>query len=87
MQFLNFFYFEVWVNFVFLDPDPQSGSRDPIERGSDPDPDPKHSQKGSDLDYPSGLEWAGSGSATLFYLKYIILTLNAQGLSPAWVKG
>jgi hypothetical protein len=42
MKFLNFFYF-LWVIFALLDPDPDSeygsGSTDPIESGSNTDPD------------------------------------------------
>ncbi len=70
----------MWINFAFLDPnpDPQSGSRDPIESGSNPDPDPKHCQKGSDPDYLSGLESTGPGP------KYIILT--SKDLYPTSVK-
>jgi hypothetical protein len=39
IKFINFFLF-LWVIFAILDPDPDcgSGSRDPIESGSRPDP-------------------------------------------------
>jgi hypothetical protein len=43
MKFLNFFLF-LWVFFALMDPDPDSGSTDLIETGSNlyPGPDPKH---------------------------------------------
>ncbi len=42
MKFFNFFLL-LWVIFALLDPDSESGSTDPIESGSnwDPDPDPQ----------------------------------------------
>jgi hypothetical protein len=46
MKFINFFHF--WKPFLLiLDPDCESGSGfgDPIESGSNADPDPKHCQK------------------------------------------
>jgi hypothetical protein len=45
MKFIKFFFY-VCGSFLFalLDPDPDCryGSRDPIESGSNPDPDPQH---------------------------------------------
>ncbi len=43
---INFFLFW-WAIFALLDPDRESGygSRDPIESGSNPDPDPQHCWK------------------------------------------
>jgi hypothetical protein len=40
MRFLNFFLL-LWVIFALLDPDSESGSTDPIESGSNSDPDPQ----------------------------------------------
>jgi hypothetical protein len=42
-DFINCFLF-LWVIFAPLDPEPdcESGTRDPIEPGSNPDPDPQH---------------------------------------------
>jgi hypothetical protein len=45
IKFTNFFLF-LWVIFALLDPvldrESESGSRDPIEFGSNQDPDPQH---------------------------------------------
>jgi hypothetical protein len=43
MKFIKFFLC-LWVIFAFLEPNPdcESGSVDPIESGSNPDPDPQH---------------------------------------------
>jgi hypothetical protein len=51
----------LWVIFALLDPDPDpysnygSGSKGPIEYGSntDPDPDPKHCLRDQFIDTPS----------------------------------
>jgi hypothetical protein len=50
MKFINCFLF-LWAVFALLDPDPDCesrsgyGSRDPIEFGSNPYPDPQHCRK------------------------------------------
>jgi hypothetical protein len=33
-------FFLLWVIFALLDPDPESGTNDPMESGSNPDPQP-----------------------------------------------
>ncbi len=42
LQNMNFykFFLLLWVIFALLDPDSESGSTDPIESGSNPDPQP-----------------------------------------------
>jgi hypothetical protein len=48
MKFINFFiifvghFLPIWIRFWIPNLDSASGSTDPIESGSDPDPDPKH---------------------------------------------
>ncbi len=80
MKFLNFFYFcrPSWIRIRI--PNPNPGSMDLIEFGSNPGPDPKHwccavfrirAHSNTDTD-PSGSRFCHHTNTSKFYLGYLI---------------